>query len=186
MRFFILILLIQIPNIFSNKLELDTEKIINLIVEKYEKNSIKIYNKFENNDLIKDLENAKSRIEIEKMESLKSEKDSITMDDIFAFLDEEINIEFKGITFNYSDNFKRLKKYNSKRIRKYGKGKYHKTMKNLPLISISKPIISEDGKFAIVYNVYYCKGLCGSGGIYFLEKTESNWRISEHKTRWIS
>jgi hypothetical protein len=51
---------------------------------------------------------------------------------------------------------------------------------------MSVPIFSKDLKKAYVEVNDNCKGLCGSGGYYLLEKIKNKWTIVDYHVLWIS
>ncbi len=53
-------------------------------------------------------------------------------------------------------------------------------------ISVSRPVISDDGNFMLIYISVYKGPLAGSGKILFLEKTMGAWLIKNTGLVWMS
>lgn len=51
---------------------------------------------------------------------------------------------------------------------------------------ISVPVLSKDGRQALVYFEQHCDGLCGYGSIHFLIKTDHGWLDMRQELLWIS
>lgn len=170
---------------FSQSIE-DEREITELLVNKYARDTIEIFHKFDNSWLIKNVEEAKSRFEIKKMEEIDLRKDSVSIDEQLAIFDDNVTIKFEGVKIKYSNIIRKLNKANKKRLNTYVNGKFQKRKKKTPFVFISSPIISENGKYAVVYCSYVCDGLCGNGGYQFLKKINNKWVIDKYEIRWVS
>jgi hypothetical protein len=51
---------------------------------------------------------------------------------------------------------------------------------------ISNPVISIDGKQALIYVIHYCGPLCGSGTLHLLIRSGTSWRIEKKEVLWVS
>ena len=164
----------------------DIGQITQLLVKEYAADTIRVYHKFNNRGLIKDIEEAKSNFDFEKMKEVELMNDSLSIDEEFSMFDYNIIIEFEGLRIKYYESEKQLKRVNKKKLKKYCHGKYQKRKKKIPIAFISSPLISDDGRHAIVYCSYVCGPLCGSGGIQFLKLVNNKWEIDKYEMQWIS
>lgn len=53
-------------------------------------------------------------------------------------------------------------------------------------LKLSSPGLSRDGSKAVVYAHHHCGGLCGTGRILHLSRTETGWSITSERMLWIS
>ena len=146
--------------------EKDLTAIIELVIAEYQSDTIIVYNRFNNDQLLSDLENAKNFQDFQTHEKYGT-------------------VEIENINVDFFSAIKKMDKKNNKRIRGYTKTKLKKNNRK-PVAYISFPLISTDRKSAIVYGSYICGGLCGSGGIFFLKKINGQWNIKAYENRWIS
>jgi hypothetical protein len=55
------------------------------------------------------------------------------------------------------------------------------------ILSLSRPIVSADGRYALVDFGMVCGGLCGSGGVTLYAREEAGkWKAVGHGPQWIS
>lgn len=177
----------------------DSKEIIDLVVNNYKNDSIEVYHKFHNYELIKDFDNAESEKflkitrEIEKRinssefaELDEKEKAGIYLDFLWENIDADtVTVTFNKIKILLNTNKKLIDRKDNKRIKKYTKKNLTNKKKN-KYAFISFPIISTDKIKAIIYVGYYCGSLCGKGGILHLEKLNGKWEIVEFVPTWIS
>jgi hypothetical protein len=62
-------------------------------------------------------------------------------------------------------------------------GKYPNTA---GVVRISNAVLSHDGASALLYVTHGCDGLCGTGSLVLLQKTEGTWVIQRREQLWIS
>lgn len=155
------------------------------MVDEYSKDTIEVYYKFENEWLINEFEEARSRFEMKKMEELALGQDSVSIVERLAIFDDNVEIDFEGIKVKYYERIEKLEKSNKKRVDRYAKGKFNKRKKLIPLAYISSPIISENGKYAIVYCSYVCGNLCGCAEYQYFKKDNNKWVIYKYELRLI-
>ena len=162
----------------------DLTDIINLVIEKYQTDSILVYNRFENNKLLSDFE--RKKLSYYNIKSLDDDRLNEFYIDTLKYRMDYANTKYFELLYypNSEDNI--LEKKNNKRINRYTDIKLRNNTKKYPLAFISYPLISIDNKKAIAYGRYVCGPLCGSGGIFFLEKIEGVWKIIDYQMRWIS
>jgi hypothetical protein len=178
------ILCILLPFISFAQFENDVEKIIEIVVKDYRKDSIDICFKFENVNLLNDIESARSNYHYKLLEKY-------SFDDLLSFennweLIEPEELRFEGINVHYENSKKLIKKKSKKKIKKYVKGKYQTDKSTRPLAFISIPLISQNNDEAIVYVSYTCGGLCGSGGIIYFKKINYFWERVDYQLKWVS
>ena len=164
----------------------DINQITQILINEYAADTIKVYHKFNNKALVRDLEKAKSNYDFEKMNQVELMNDSLSLDEELSMFSDNVTIEFESIRVKYYESEKQLKRVNKKKLKKYCNGKFKKSKKNVPLAFISSPLISDDGKYAIVYCSYVCGSLCGSGGIQYLKLVNNKWEIDKYEMRWVS
>ena len=51
---------------------------------------------------------------------------------------------------------------------------------------VSRPVLTEDRKRALIYIDHRCDGTCGTGTILLLERSGSGWRVLREEMLWIS
>ena len=51
---------------------------------------------------------------------------------------------------------------------------------------MSIPVLTNDGKRALVYVGFHCGGLCGVGVLYLMEQGASGWQVVKTGQLWIS
>lgn len=191
MKKLFLIILTFIPLVSFSQTENETKEIVALIVNQYKMDTINIFYKFHNNDLINDFQQIKSDNEIATLRKYYKIVDSIGYDKYFdriqaEIFDDSITIQFENVLIPYFINEKRLKQTESKKIKKLYDEKYVKNKKTRPISSISIPLISKDQKKALIYVSHIFGSLEGHGDIVFFEKINGKWKISGYKMRWIS
>ena len=82
----------------------------------------------------------------------------------------------------YIDQFER--KYKVKKGEFWEK--YEKVFGNNAFVVISKPLFSENLRYAYIEISISCGELCGEGFHYFLEKKDEKWVIIEKESDWVS
>lgn len=158
-------------------------EIIELAIAEYQTDTLVVYNRFENDELMAALKKRKSKKDTKAHEKYGKE---LTWDIIVNEIDaDSITVEVEKVKVDYFPTINVLDKKNNKRIRKYTKTKLKRTKKR-PTAFISFPLISTDRKRAIVYGSYDCGGLCGSGGIFYFENINGKWRLIVYKRRWVA
>jgi hypothetical protein len=177
-------------NVFSQT-EKDYSDIIGLVIEEYETDTIKVYKKFQNQRLLSELDRIKSKQDREINEKYKKLEDSAKPNIYFdqklgALYDDTVSVEVENIKVAFFPNLDWVDKKDKDRINRYYKTDFEKKRKKRPLAFISVPLISVDNKKAIVFGSYICGGLCGSGGVFFLEKVKGKWKVINYEMRWIS
>ena len=131
--------------------------------------------------LMRDLDNIKSSQDAKLYEKFGTDFDIVSP----KVFDDTVTVSIEKVKVSYYPTEKMLKKQNKKRLNRYTKKNLVKN-KGKQYAHISIPIISYDGEKAIVYGGYYCGGLCGSGGIFFLEKIDGMWHLIEYERRWVA
>jgi len=51
---------------------------------------------------------------------------------------------------------------------------------------ISQPVVTKDGRQALIYYRYSCGGLCGYANLYYLVRSISGWEVVEKTRLWVS
>ena len=164
----------------SSQTKEDVSQIINLVIQEYNPDSTYIYNRFKNTNLLSDIE----RRYFFEIENLDDERLNEFYVDTLAYNLDYAKKYFKLPFYLNLDN--NINKTDNKRINKYTDKKVENNRKKRPIAFISYPLISVDNKKAVVYGAYVCGGLCGSGGIFFLEKIDGFWKIINYQMRWVS
>ena len=167
----------------------DYSEIIKVVVSSYESDSIKIYKRFNNNRLLEELERIKTLKTQALYRKYEKPKDSKKLNKYYDRIIDEIysdsvTVKIENIKVNFFFNSNQLEKKDKRKINPYYRTKYSR--KKRPVAFISFPLISVNEKKAIVYGMYICGGLCGSGGVFFLEKNNGKWTIIKYEIRWIS
>jgi predicted ATP-grasp superfamily ATP-dependent carboligase len=149
-----------------------------------------IYNRFNNDKLLSALDGVKSYKDSQIHEKYGAEVDSNGIDPNWEIktaemYDDSVTVVIEKVKVKFFPAIAIIDKMNNKRIRQYTK-KDLKKNKNKPLAYMSFPLISTVRKRAIVYGSYVCGGLCGSGGIFYLEKVNGKWKVVEYERRWIA
>ncbi|MBT33963.1 MAG: hypothetical protein CMO01_30235 [Thalassobius sp.] len=160
----------------------DAQQITQLMLDAYSKDSIKVYHKYRNDLLIRDLEDAKLQSDIEQIGLLG---DSSSVESRLKIYEEEYT-EFNSFQVNYFEQIRQLRKKNNKKLERHLTGIFQKLKKKRPLAYISSPLVTSDGLYAIVYCSYTSSGLSGSGGIQYLKKINNKWQLGEYKIQWVS
>ena len=177
----------------------DITEIISLVVNNYKKDTLEVYNRFHNNELIKDFEDAETVKFFETNKKIENRikgtefKDVEEKEKLLIHLDllwenmhtDSVTLSFQKIKVLINETTTLINKKNNKRINRYAKSNLTRKKKK-KYAFISFPIISSDKSKAIVYVGYYCGGLCGSGGILHLEKKNGTWQILEFEPTWIA
>jgi len=184
---FILILTFTVSFSQADK---DLTEIIELVIANYQADTISVYHKFDNYKLLSSLDGAKSYKDSQIHEKYKSELDSSGIDlnweiKTAEMYDDSVTVVIDKIKVEFFPAITIVDKKDNKRIRRYTKTELTKNKKN-PFAKISYPLISTDRKKAIVYGSYICGGLCGSGGIFYLEKLNGVWKIVGYERRWVA
>ena len=188
-KILIAILILPFSTLFSQT-ENDLIEIIELVIADYNSDTIMVYHKFDNSELISDLDRVKMDMVIEIIEKHNRELDSCGANKndvirLFEVFEDSVVVKFEKIDVQYFSSINLLNKKDNKRIKRYTKVDLIKNRK-YPLAYISIPLIATDQQKAIVYTSYVCGGLCGNGDTIYLEKINGKWKIIERKTRWIS
>lgn len=111
-------------------------------------------------DLFKDYKNCVI------VDFIQANSDSIITDKLLS----EFQTLYQSIDENKPDSFPILSD-------KQKKGKYDQ---------VSVPLISSDGKTAIIKVRYWCGDECGSGGILIFKKNKNKWTKVGKRSTWIS
>jgi hypothetical protein len=184
-KIFTLILSVFCFTAFSQT-ENDVREIVQLVVKSYQSESIVVYHKFDNRELLNTLFAIKST---QDYEQILPYLDSLSTDRVWEIVDEQesdtATTIIEKITIYHKMNYDTAKKYNNKKLNRFFRSDYQKRRKKKPLAIISTPIIATDSKKAFVYGLYVCGGFCGNGGIFFLEKTNNTWQIVRYDIRFI-
>ena len=166
--------------------ENDVREITALMVRKHDNDTINIYHKFENRELIQTINSAKNSQEHKQLLKIESRYDSSDADEILKIFGDDVLVEIEGIAFKYDEAMKSAKERDADKISKYVSSNFQKRKQKQPLAFISTPLLSADGKHAIVYCSYSCGSLCGSGGIQFFEKVQREWKLMSYLIKWVS
>ncbi|SFT42157.1 hypothetical protein SAMN05216474_0470 [Lishizhenia tianjinensis] len=169
---------------FSQSKE-DVQQITQVLVNNYAKDSIKVYNKYVNSSLIKELEDSKLNLFIEWLDREKIKEDTLSKDRQIDFFNDSMKFDFEGIEVIYCSD-ERLEKKNNSKFKAKANKEYLTRKRKTPMAYISFPIVSVNGKNAIVYCTYLCGPLCGETGVQFLKKENNRWIIVKYETRSIS
>lgn len=171
--------------------ENDAKDIIKLVVDVYKNDTINVFYKFHNQELIYDLSQTEwKKFDLSKIfEECSKKYDTITEKDLFfecinsKFPNDTATFKFEKIKVNYYGNSDLLEKTNDTRIKKIHKTSFGKNIKIKPLSFISFPLISSDKKKAIVYCTFITGSLSGNKGYYILEKINRKWKIVNYEFR---
>ena len=169
----------------------DLTEIIEIIVTDYKSDTINVYHRFKNFRLLSDLDRLKSDKDSKIHEKYDSELDSNGINinweiEVAEMYDDSVTVNIERLKVKFFPSITFIDKKENKRIKRYFKTKYEKNKRKKPIAYISVPLISTDGKKAIVYGSYICGSLCGSGGVFHLEKINGKWKIADYVIRWIS
>lgn len=170
--------------------EKDLTEIIELVIAEYQTDTIIVHNRFDNHELLSALDGVKSRKDSQIHEKYGTELDSNEIDPNWEIktaemYDDTVTVKIEKIKVEFFPAITIVDKKDNKRVRRYTKIKLKRNKRN-PVAFISYPLISTDRKKAIVYGAYVCGGLCGSGGIFYLEKINGKWEMVEYERRWIA
>ncbi len=170
--------------------EKDLTEIIELVIAEYQTDTIIVNNRFRNEELLSALDGVKSRKDSEIHDKYGTELDSNGIDPNWEIktaemYDDSVTVKIEKIKVEFFPAITIIDKKDNKRLRRYTKTKLKKN-KRKPVAYISFPLISTDQKRAIVYGSYICGGLCGSGGIFHLEKINGKWTMLEYERRWVA
>ncbi len=170
--------------------EKDLTEIIELVIAEYQTDTIFVHNRFDNHELLSALDRVKSLKDSQIHEKYGTELDSKVIDpnwDIKTaeMYDDTVTVKIENIKVEFFPAITIVDKKDNKRVRRYTNIKLKKNKRN-PVAFISYPLISTNRKKAIVYGAYVCGGLCGSGGIFYLEKIKGKWHMVEYERRWVA
>jgi len=65
-------------------------------------------------------------------------------------------------------------------------GFYREFPQSTGIMEITHPVLSESGSQALIYVEASCGGLCGSGEIFLLERTQAGWKVLLNYRTWVS
>ena len=164
---------------FAQSIE-DVWQITDLLVKEYAKDSILVYHRYNNRQLLQEIDQVEIKTYVEQLESLN---EASSIDNQLEALSIVQNINYEGLQINYEDVLKKLKFFDRKKLGKQFGEKLQKNKGKRPLSFISSPIVAKDGKSALVHCTYVCGKLCGSGGIQYLEKTDEKWQLGIYEMR---
>ena len=184
------IILILTYSVSFSQSDKDLAKIIQLVIENYQTDTIIVYHKFDNYELLVSLDGAKSYKDSQIHEKYKAELDSNGVDPNWEIksaemYDDSVTVKIEKVKVEFFPTISIVDKKDNKRIKRYTKAKLKKNKKK-PVVFISFPLISIGGNRAVVYGSYVCGGLCGSGGIFYLGKINGKWSILEYERRWVA
>ena len=180
-KLFIIILILCYSVSFAQD-NSEFKEILGLVIEQFEKESIIVYSKFENSEILEELERNKSVHDSKILDSLGTDFGIVSP----KVLDDTVTINMDKMRVIYSEQKELVTKTSNKKLNRFLKRKFEKNRKIRPLAFISFPILSADKKEAIVYGYYVCGNLCGEGGTFYLEKENNEWRLRRYLSRWIS
>ena len=168
----------------------DLTEIIELVIAEYQNDTIIVNNRFNSDELLSALDGAKSRKDSKINDKYRTKLDSNGIDPNWEIktaemYEDSVTVKIEKIKVKFFPAITIVDKKDNKRIKRYTKTKLKKN-KRKPVAYISFPLISTDGKKAIVYGSYICGGLCGSGGIFYLEKINGKWKMMEYERRWVA
>lgn len=186
----VLVLMLTFGNLFSQNKN-DYSEIIELVIAEYKSDTIKVYKRFQNQRLLTELERVKMQHDSKVYETYEQLKDSAKPDANFeqkfnALYSDSVIVTLEKIKIKFFPSLEWVEKKDKDRIKPYYKADFEKRRKNRPIAFISMPLISIDNKKAIVFDSYICGGLCGSGGVFFLEKINGVWKIIDYEIRWVA
>ncbi len=158
------------------------EKILSIVIEQFEVESIKVYSRFENSEIIEELERIKKVHENKILDSLGANFDIISP----KIYDDTVTVVMDEVRLSYFDQKELLSKTSNGKVNRFLNQKFEKNRKKRPLAFISFPVLSHDRRKAIVYVYYVCGNLCGEGGTIYLEKSGEDWRPIKYIFRWLA
>ena len=190
MRKVLTTILILTFTVSFSQTEKDLTEIIELVISEYQSDTIIVYNRFNNYELLSALDGAKSYKDSQIHEKYRTELDSNGIDPNWEIktaemYDDSLTVKIEKVKVEFFPAITIVDKKDNKRLRRYTKTKLKKN-KRKPVAYISFPLISTDRKRAIVYGSYVCGGLCGSGGIFYLEKINGKWKMVKYERRWVA
>ena len=63
---------------------------------------------------------------------------------------------------------------------------YRKYPTTAGVMKVTNPVLSHDGKSALIYVAYQCDGLCGAGSLVMLSRVGAAWVVWREEELWIS
>ncbi|MBZ0327190.1 MAG: hypothetical protein K8F54_06255 [Altibacter sp.] len=182
------ILILNLTVAFSQT-EKDLTEIIELVITEYQADTISVYNKFINDELLSALVLIKNQKDSNIHEKYVTKLDSNGNDlnweiKTAEMYDDTVTVNIEKMKVKFFPAIEIGDKKDNKRIRRYTKIDLIKHKKK-PFAYISFPLISIDGSKAVIYSGYVCGGLCGSGGIFYFEKVDGEWKIIGFERKWV-
>lgn len=112
----------------------DYSEIIKVVVSTYKSDSIKIYKRFNNNRLLKELERIRTLKTQDLYHKYEKPKDSKKLNEYYDRIADEIysdsvTVKIENIKFNFFSNFNQLEKKNKRKIYPFYKTKYSRKKK---------------------------------------------------------
>jgi hypothetical protein len=190
MRKILTTILILTFTVSFSQTDKDLTEIIELVIAEYKTDTIIVNNRFNNDEVLSALDDAKSRKDSKIHDKYKTELDSNGIDPNWEIktaemYEDSVTVQIENIKVKFFPTITLVDKKDNKRIKRYTKTKLKKNKKR-PVAFISFPLISTDRKRAIVYGSYICGGLCGNGGVFYLEKIKGKWKMIEYERRWTA
>ncbi|WP_405377240.1 hypothetical protein [Nonlabens sp. Asnod3-A02] len=158
--------------------EEDYRSLISITLDRFEKENLRIYKKFENNSLLEKLDVSFSKkFDEVKVRLEKNKNDSLT-ENVYLFdivLSDTLLVNVGGIKVNYNSTAEKLKKTNGEKIKRYVKSDFIKRKTNENHASLSFPLLSSTGTKAIIYVLV--KNTVSTTQLHLLEfeKTDNKW-----------
>lgn len=166
--------------------ENDYNDLLNLAIENFSYDSTIVFKKFDNSSLLEDFDFVigEKLINISNRYKSKSVNKYLELTSANMYNDTA-TVSFKGLKFYMERTFKKLKKTQFNKIKRYAK-KSFKRNKSLPIVKISFPIISANLNQSIVYYSNIRGSLNANGGYLLFKKVNGKWKLHDEIITWIS
>lgn len=157
--------------------EEDYRSLISITIDRFEKENLRVYKKFENNSLLEKLDVSYSKKFDEVKIRLENKNDSL-IENVYLFdivLSDTLLVNLGDIKVNYNSTAEKLEKTNGKKIKRYVKSNFLKRKRNENHASLSFPLLSSTGTKAIIYVLV--KNTVSTTQLHLLEfeKNDNKW-----------
>ena len=157
--------------------EEDYRSLISITIDRFEKENLPVYKKFENYSLLEILDVSYSKKFDEVKIHLENKNDSL-IENVYLFdivLSDTLLVNLGDIKVNYNSTAEKLEKTNGKKIKRYVKSDFIKRKRNENHASLSFPLLSSTGTKAIIYVLV--KNTVSTTQLHLLEfeKNDNKW-----------
>ena len=157
--------------------EEDYRSLISITIDRFEKENLRVYKKFENNSLLEKLDVSYSKKFDEVKIHLENKNDSLN-EKFYLFdimFSDTLQVNVRDIEVNYNSTVEKLEKTNGKKIKRYVKSDFIKRKRNENHASLSFPLLSSTGTKAIIYVLV--KNTVSTTQLHLLEfeKNDNKW-----------